>query len=176
MTYKTIIANTIITGVLLVTFYFALESKKEKMAYVQLGKLYEQFQMKKDLENKYKSVQSARKAILDSMELELSFIYKRLNNNSTPSSQLVNEYETKKEVYFMKKDQFTEDNKQVIEQYTDQIMKKINEYVDQYGKDQDYTFILGADGNGTIMHSKDSKDITDEVLTYINRSYNGNSQ
>lgn len=176
MNYKNIITNTIITAVLLTGFFLLTEKNKDKIAYIKLGKVYEGFQMKKDLEKKFGNIQEARKSNLDSLELELGLIYKKLTSTSSPSHELLNTYEVKKEKYFTKKQQFNEDNNKVVEQYTDQIMKKINEYVDGYGKDRGYTFILGADGNGTIMHAEDVKDVTDDVLKFINSSYNGNGK
>lgn len=176
MNYKNIIVNTIITFILLLGFYLLTEKQKDKIAYIKLGRVYEGFKMKKDLESKYQNVHAARKAQLDSLEFELNIIYQKLNSTATPSKDLVENYEVKKEKYFMKKQQVTEDNNQVVEQYSGQIMKKINEYVDNYGKDRGYTFILGADGNGTIMHAEDIKDVTEDVLAYINKNYDGTSK
>jgi outer membrane protein len=43
-----------------------------------------------------------------------------------------------------------------------------------YGKKHGYDFIYGAQGSGNLMYANGQKNITDEVLKYINERYQGN--
>jgi outer membrane protein len=73
----------------------------------------------------------------------------------------------------MKKQQFDDDNQDMSKQYTEEIMKQLNEYVRDYGKANGYTYILGAQGSGSIMSADDKNDITTTVLEYVNEKYKG---
>ncbi len=173
MNFKGVTANLFITIVLLTVFYFLIEKKQDKLGYVKFGVLYEEFQMKKDFEGKIKNMQEKRKSILDSLEIELTFLSKKIENAAKISKEDVTDFNYKKEVYFQKKQQFGEDNQAAVDQYNEQIFKKINEYVINYGKQNGYTFIFGADGSANLMHALDDKDITTEVAKFINASYGG---
>lgn len=176
MNLKGTIINFFITVLLLTVFYFLLEKKQDKLGYVKFGVLYDEFQMKKDFEGKIKTMQEKRKSILDSLEFELNILGKKIEGSAKVKNEDVNDFNYKKEVYFQKKQQFGEDNQAAVDQYNTQIIKKINEYVSNYGKQNGYTFILGADGSANLMHANDDKDITNDVMKFINASYNGKNE
>ncbi len=52
-----------------------------------------------------------------------------------------------------------------------EILAEINAYIKQYGKEKGYDFIFGATENGNIVYAAEGKDITDEVLTGLNKQY-----
>ena len=58
-------------------------------------------------------------------------------------------------------------------QYTVEIWKQINQYISDYGHANDLNFIYGATGSGNLMFAKDAFDITDEVIEYCNKRYEG---
>jgi outer membrane protein len=55
----------------------------------------------------------------------------------------------------------------------DELWKQINEYVQQFGKENHYKVILGANGTGSLMYSDKALDITPELTSYINSRYAG---
>ena len=171
---KNIIISALIQVLLLVVFLLLIDSKKEKTSFVKLDKVYEEFQLKKDLEGKFKNIEAKRKSILDSLEFELSLQAKKIENKTIEDRNLMNDYQEKKETYFLKKQQFTQDNQAIMDQYHTQIINKLNEYVSSYGKNNNYSYVLGTDGSGTIMYGKEENDITTEIIKYINNNYKGN--
>ena len=56
---------------------------------------------------------------------------------------------------------------------TQAVINDINAFVKEYGKENGYKIILGARGNGNIMYADSSKNITKEVLIYLNKKYQG---
>ncbi|MGI4760321.1 MAG: OmpH family outer membrane protein [Janthinobacterium lividum] len=54
---------------------------------------------------------------------------------------------------------------------TQAVLAEINAYLKQYGKQQGYTFILGATESGNIVYAADEADITDDVLQGLNAQY-----
>ena len=60
---------------------------------------------------------------------------------------------------------------QKAEQYTSQIWEQINISINKYGQEKGYTYILGAAGNGRLMYADSTKNITPEVLSFLNQQY-----
>jgi len=54
---------------------------------------------------------------------------------------------------------------------TQAVLAEINAYLKQYGKQQGYTFILGATETGNIVYAADEADITEAVLKGLNEQY-----
>ncbi len=146
---------------LLLTYY--LHSNKEKTAFVLLNDMYQKFELTKELEKKIEAIELQRKNILDSIKFNAMAAEK---SNSK-------EFENLKQLYFYKEQEFEKSNEQVKQQFDEQIWKQINQYLSDYGKEYKYTYIHGANGNGSMMYVDEKKNITEQVLKYINNKYKG---
>lgn len=54
---------------------------------------------------------------------------------------------------------------------TQAVLAEINAYLKQYGKQHQYTFILGATESGNIVYAAEGADITEDVLKGLNEQY-----
>ncbi len=54
---------------------------------------------------------------------------------------------------------------------TQAVLAELNAYLQQYGKEKGYTFILGATESGNIVYAAPEADITDDVLKGLNAQY-----
>jgi outer membrane protein len=52
---------------------------------------------------------------------------------------------------------------------------KINSFIEEYGKKNEYRLILGANGTGNVMYGTEGDDITDIILTELNTRYKINN-
>ncbi len=151
--------------------------KTSRIAYVKLGEVYNDFTLKKELEQKLISVQTTRKTILDSLELQLKMLYTSIENNAKLDEkerlERVQRFEALRGEYQAKQRMFEEDNESTTKRYTDQIWKQLNEYVKSYGQEEGYSYIFGADGSGGLMYANDGDDITGAVQAYVNGRYKG---
>lgn len=129
----------------------------QKTAYVNLATLYEKFPLKKQLESNLMQLQNTRKASLDSLYMQVS---------QSGDENLQGEY-------LQKRQYFQEDMARVTDQYDKTIWKQINQYVQDYGKENEYDYIFGADGTGTMMYASEGNDITEEVSEYVNNRFAG---
>lgn len=145
-------------------------SHSKKVAYVNTTLLYDGFKLKKELEEKYSKVQLARQNLLDSIKFRIQYISVKGAAITEQEKMQVNELQRS---YLYKEKEFADDNDATARQYSDQIWKQINQYVDDYGKKYGYDLILGATGQGNIMFAKQDDDITKDVSEYINRRYSG---
>jgi outer membrane protein len=150
---------------------------RQKTAYVEIKKVFNSFQMKKELEEKYKQTAMAREKMIDSLSFDLKLISKQLNEQQISkeglNEDLVRTFEFKREEYLKLKKQYNEDNAALSQKYDSQILEQMNQYVIEFGKKNHYDLIFGADGNGSLMHANDAYNISDEVIIYINNKYKG---
>jgi outer membrane protein len=154
-------------GSLICYLYFA----KEKTAYVDIKALYEGFDMKKELSDKLTRVQTARSKILDSLEMELKILSQRINLKKTDEDMAV--FNVKRESFFSKKQQFEEDNQATVADYDAKILKQLNQYIEDYGKLNSYTYIYGSSGNGELLYGDKNKEITKDLIGFVNGKYKG---
>ena len=169
--------NFIIIGVVTLLFIVGevvlFKVFQAKTAYIDNNALYKDFKGKADLEKDYNKEKGKEQAYLDSLYLELTVEQKKLTSSATHDMKEERAFLDKKRSFEELTNNFESRNKELQGKYLDQIWTQINQYVKEYGKDNHYDFILGATGNGTIMFANDKNDITKEVLTYINKRYDG---
>jgi outer membrane protein len=167
-----------IGAITLSVFQFAT---RPKIAYVDLAKIYNEFELKKQLETQLNVVQQVRQKTLDSLELGLKIISRNLQNidpdkNKEELQIKANEFDTRKQDYLYKQQNFSADNSTLSQQYDQQIWKQLNQYVKDYGDAHGYTYILGGDGSGNVMYSSKGLDITEELITYTNERFKGETK
>lgn len=167
------IAAVLVTAAVLLTatFYVASVAFKKQYVWIDLNKVYNEFKLKKDLEVKFKSAESLRMRITDSLELDLKIAAKQFNYSKNQDQQY--QFELKKEELFLKKKQFEEDNEQLRRDYNGQVLTQINQYVKEYAKAKGISLVLGAEGTGTLMYAEEATEATNDVLIFINNKYNG---
>ncbi len=167
-------------GLALLTVTAMCVIDEPKTAYVELNMIYNDFQMKKELEAKLTNVQQTRKTILDSLELRLKVLSAQLRGMAQQDKKVMAEqagrFEALREEYFTKQKMFSEDNDRTTGQYSEQIWKQINQYVKDYGKENGYAYIFGADGSGALMYGTEKENITDKLKAYVNERYQGKTQ
>lgn len=140
-------------GVLILTFVII---RQPKSVFFYNEKVFAAFNGKIELENKLKIEQGRNKASLDSLS---SLIV----SGRTDLKVL---YDHTAELASMREEQLTQ-------KYTADIWKFINDSAADYGKENNYEFIFGALGNGTLMYASDKNDVTDEFIKYLNAEYTG---
>lgn len=52
---------------------------------------------------------------------------------------------------------------------TEAVIEAMNAQIEVYAKDKGYDFILGANGSGSLLYANDEKEITAEILEYLNK-------
>lgn len=145
---------------------------KQKVGYVDVPKVFNNFEMKKEFQEKYKKTELIRKRVLDSLSFELQLMAKKLKNDSK-DKDLINEFDFRREDFFKRKKQIEQDNTALSNQYDKQILEQMSQYMLDYGKNNNFDLIWGADGSGTLMYANEKMNISEEVTKYINDRYKG---
>lgn len=135
-----------------------------RIAYVDLPKVFNEFELKKDLEARLMSDYKDKSRIIDSLKLALGQTDIKVNGDfQKVGYQRQNIIQTAEALEY--------DHQNKSQELNGQIYKRLNEYVHEFAREEGYDFILGAEGSGIIMAADAKKDITEEVISYINRKY-----
>ena len=143
-----------LAAVLILTGLLSYTMVREKSAFIINQQLFNAFEGKIELENRLKYLEEANKKTLDSL----------LRLPADGNNMFLYEEERRKLDLKVQ---------ELSAKYTADIWKRINEYVSAYGEEHGYDFIFGASGDGSLMYAREGCDITDEVIGYVNRKYNG---
>lgn len=141
--------------------------------YVNLGVVFEKFDYKLELERKLLKVTEARKHIIDSLQFELDVLARQIKSQKQSERDKIETFEVRKQFFLQKREEFEEDNSRLVSEFDEQILKQMTQYVKDFGIEHDLDYVLGVDGNGTVLYAEESKDITNEVVEYINKKYKG---
>lgn len=174
MTKSKIIYGTFsILTILLATAVILMWNGQPKVGYVNLKKVYDEFELKKELDAKLTDIQTSRQHILDSLKIHLTAMNSIMQPDSKATDEQKEMYMSKRDEYFRLEDQFAADNEALTRQYMEMIWKRINEYASGYGKEHGYKLMVGGDGTGAVMFSSEELDITQDFLVYANTNFKG---
>lgn len=144
---------------------FSLLNKKSRTAFVETAYVFNEFKLKKEMEAKFIEIEKTRKSILDSLFEKI----KQAETLKLNSDQL----DILKRDFLYKKQKFEEESQTTKNSYDSQIWNQLNQYVKEYGEENGFEIIFGANGQGNIMHADESLNISKEIIEYANRKYSG---
>ncbi|HEY0651759.1 MAG TPA: OmpH family outer membrane protein [Chryseosolibacter sp.] len=138
----------------LAVYVFVL-SPKEKKAYIDNQRLFDRFAGKAILQEKLETLARSQRSQLDSVAA--------LATGTNAAT-----YES---VHQQMSENFAINYQQVSTRYTADIWKELNKLISEYGKQNGYDFIFGATGDGSLMYANEVKDLTEEVINYVNERH-----
>lgn len=168
-----VILAMFIAIIVLSVFGFTKKDTANKTAYVELAVLFDGFDMKKELESKLKKDLAVKQNDLDSIMFILQGLSNKLNTTKENYNENALQFQQLQNYYVQQKKTFDEYSYTKTDQFDKQILEQLTQYVTDYGKLHDYDYVYGATSTGNIMYAKDTKNITKEVLLFINNKYQG---
>lgn len=165
--------NILVLSFLSLLMLTACNNQGQKIGYIEVFKVYDEFELKKIKETEFKQVENQRKLVLDSLRLNLQMLENKLKLQSKVTKEQEALFGNKYNQYQLKERELTENNKALAAKLEDEIFTQLNQYVKEYGDENGYDFILGGNGSGTIMQAKESNDLTEEMIQYVNSRFNG---
>lgn len=141
-----------------------------KTAFVNNHQLFENFEGRKELEQRLEQGANARKTTLDSLSLQIQQIQMAVQKDET----LVDRFRSLQQQYAQLNQEHQTLYQQKSQEYTEAIWKQISQYTITYGEEKGYDYVFGIAGQGTLMYGKPQYNITEDVIQYINSKYAGN--
>jgi outer membrane protein len=169
------IAIVSLLACIIMFFYF---SKGPDLGYVDVNKLLEGYDRTKAEREAFNKKSAEMKSEVDSLigswQIELKTYEKDL------ASMKKKEVEEKK-IQLQNKQQQISKYQQIIQKQiqeedqkmTQTLINDINDFVMEYGKENEYRFIYGASGSGNLMYASKEFDKTKEILDGLNKRFNG---
>lgn len=161
---RQILITIALCGITLTAALIINQRTNKKIAVVDAIKLFNSFKMKQELEAKsadalkylghqadsLKSDLAAKSKIKDFPRAELEKLYVQFRN---AQGQLEQTYQ--------------ETNQSINEE----VWKRLNPLVDDFGKEGGYRLVIGANGMGSVLYNDDYYDRTKELIDYVNKKY-----
>jgi outer membrane protein len=147
----------------------------KKPVFIDLGEVYKEFLLSKELNKDLEKVYKSRKEVLDTLYETISKMKMELRAQKKKEESVLRKLEDLQKEYLYREEQFQKENQITSNEYNAKIMNQLNQYVEEYGKVNHCTILFGANGQGNIMYADDSRDLTKEVTEYINERYNGHA-
>jgi outer membrane protein len=154
---KKIIALVLVFFIVQVSvIYYFLGRNDKKIVYADAIKLFNDYKFKADMERSSQAALNKMKNELDSAEL----IYK-MNTNDLSAQRLLLEKQQKWS------DGYSAINKEINQK----VWERLNLLINKFGKEQGYELLIGANGMGTVLYASDSRDVTEDLIKYVNTNY-----
>jgi outer membrane protein len=162
---------------LVLVFIIAWGCNQDKIGYVDTVRLMDKNDEKSEIEAKYQdkstSFNKRRDSISQAFQIEAQAIQAKAESMSQSKAQ--EEFDL-----LQQRGQFIgqqlQQEEQILQQQgqaeMDTLVQKVRRQIQDYGKAQGYTFILGGGDGGSVLYGIESKDLTDEIIEVVNSSKN----
>jgi len=147
-----------------------------KIGYVDNSKLINEYQEKKDIEAnlqlKINAFQKRTDSLRQAFQMEINeaeIKARRMSQNDV--QKLMKEFQDKEQA-LSQRVQFEQSQiAQESQAKNDSLIKKIKDYVKDYGTKNGYEYILGSNEGGSVMFGKAENDLTQTLLDALNAEY-----
>jgi outer membrane protein len=148
--------------------------QQNKIGVVDLDKVFNEFEYKKVMEEKYKKSDLQRKRILDSIEIQIVTIERNYKiNNQNISVTAGQELQTMRNELENKRLEFNEDSKFQMNEYNKLIIERMTDYIKQYGEQHQYDYIGAKTAENSVLFYSKKIDVTNEITAFINNKFIG---
>jgi len=143
--------------------YSVLKKELKKTAVVDAVKLSNHYKMKVELEEREAVQLKGLGRTADS--LKQSFQLAQKMNAGEPVLRALDQAFRIAAINL--EQQYEQSNQEINEQ----VWKRLNPLVDEYARQNGYHLIIGANGMGSVLYNDDFYDITEQVISFVNRRY-----
>ncbi|AUC74710.1 MULTISPECIES: OmpH family outer membrane protein [unclassified Olleya] len=165
-----------IFGLLLVVSVFT-SCQKQKIAFIDNGEVINKIQEKLDLEESYKKTLDKFNARRDSLgkDFQMEAQKFQMEAQSMPAQKAQAKYDELGQKQQMLQQRLQAEQQQISEPFQkdmDSLISKVKTYVNDYGKNNGYDYILGtSDASPSVLFGKKENDISTTIIEGLNASY-----
>ncbi len=151
--------------------------QEKKIGYVDNGTVINQYQEKRDVEDKFQAREEAFTKRADSIskafQLEVQQTQIDARKASQKKAQELMQGLQQKQQMLQQQMQFEQQQlSQAFQTEIDSLIIKVKTFVRNYGKDNGYTYILGtSDAAASVLYGTDENNLTQIILDALNAAY-----
>ncbi|MFK7048442.1 OmpH family outer membrane protein [Flavobacterium columnare] len=135
--------------------------KSPDVVCVDNAKLFEGFNMTKEMKKAGEHEFRTQKAVLDSL-------YAKINTPGNENNQNLNKE------FILKRNEFEQASQAFVMQESAKIWKRLQEYVQEYAVQKNYQIVIGSTEQQQIIYANSKADITLDLIQFSNQKYEGN--
>ncbi len=164
----------IIIAILTLSFF---SCQQKKIGYIDTGEIVNEYQEKKDLEERYKG----KKAQLDQKNDSISKAFQlevqefQVTSKKMAQTKAQQKYQElgQKQQLLQQQIQFSEQQfSQAFSTELDSVIVRVKDFAKDYGKTNGYAFILGtSEATSSVIYGEDASDLTKTILDALNAKY-----
>lgn len=139
------------------------ESSEGKIGFMDNVRVFEEFEMKKDYDQRMEVELRSEVNQLDSLERKI--------NTMISLQDTIELFRVRKEYYVLEQ-QYQQKFESLATRYTNEVNDRLNGYIKKYSEKNGYDFILGSGGQGNVMYVKENKEVTEKLIEFINKEFN----
>ena len=152
--------------------------EQQKIAFVDNATVINDYQMKIDIEEKFKLKDEVFKKRMDSIgkafQAEAQAFQLQEQKLSAKVREQMYQSLTQKQQGLQQQFQYEQQQmQQLFSVEMDSVISKVNTFVSDYGKKNGYAFILGKNEAGSVMFGKEENDISEVVTKALNDAFSG---
>lgn len=164
---------------IIVIFTFASCQQTQKIGFVDNSKLINEYQEKIDIQDKLqakiKIYEAKRDSVRQAFQLEINEAELKSRKMSQADLQKLSQELQQKDQVIAQRDQFEQQQiAQESQAQNDSLIKKVRNFVKDYGTKNGYDFILGSNEAGSVMYGNETSDLTQVILEALNAAYKRN--
>ena len=153
---------------------FFTSCTQEKTAYVNNTELIQSYQKMKDAKKEFEDRNEILSKRLDSIANNFQQQVLEYQQNFESMKQAERKQEEERLIGLRQKiEEQQRKESQALEiesqEKADELIEEVRKKVEKYGEEQDYTYIFGSNESANILYAKRGKDITLEVIEYVNQ-------
>lgn len=145
-----------------IAYTYYINTKVERVVVVDVIRVFNEFKLKKDLEKRVETPLSALSGQIDSMKALFENAQQR-NDEKAVQSYGQDLYRLQQQA----QGAYELSNKNI----NDQVWKRLNPLIDEFGKEHKYRVIIGANGMGSVLYNDKAIDETDDLIKFVNSKY-----
>lgn len=157
-----VLVNVLLISVLAIFLLFYFFKSNKEIVYVDNVKLFDGFKMTKEMKRAGEKEFNSRKSILDKL-------YSDLQSTTISASE-------RKELmqqFIQGKEEFEQFNQVYGSEQSSKIWARIKSYTAEFSRDKNYQLVIGSDNKQTVLFADEKIDVTNELLSYLNKKYEG---
>ena len=151
--------------------------QQQKIGFIDTGEIVNEYQEKKDLEEKFKGkkaqLDKKNDSISKAFQLEVQAFQLKSKKMAQSKAQALYQELGQKQQLLQQQIQFSE--QQFGQQFNaelDSVIVSVKDFAKDYGKKNGYSYILGtSEATSSVIYGEDANDLTKTILDALNAKY-----